>query len=294
MKASGGTMWAYITPWLQSVTVTGFAIAVGFLYRDFLLKWLYRRVEHQFTERIEKHKSDLRISEQEIQVRLASNQKQIETLYGTTLALSSGRQSAADKRRLEAIERVWKSAIGLSKASGAMKFLEPLNFDEVFKAGPSDLAKIGKMYEMLDRTVGASKSMEQKELPLLSEERPFVGINVWACYSAYHALIIHGVLVMSLLSRNLLNPKFFNFDAIRDVVKKVLPHQANGIDEHGITYCYMCAPEILDALLRAVQEDLEGKHLDEAAVARVNGIMEAARKATAKIEEVRKEASTGQ
>jgi hypothetical protein len=130
-------MWTYITPWLQSATVTGIALTVVFLCRDFFLKWLYRHFEHRFAERIEKYKSALRISEQEIQVRLASNQKQIETLYGTTLALSSGRQSAVDKRRIEAIERVWKSATGLSKASGAMRFLEPLNFDKIWLSAVS-------------------------------------------------------------------------------------------------------------------------------------------------------------
>lgn len=285
-------MWAYLTPWLQSITVTGVAVALGFFYRDFLLKWLYRQVEHQFAERIEKFKSDLRVSEQEIQVRLAANQKQIETLYGTTLALSSGRQSAVDKRRLEAVERVWKSAVVLSKASGALKFLESLKFEEVLKAAPHELTKIGEMYSVLDKTVGASKLLEGKEqLMLLNEERPFVSESVWAYYSAFHALITHGVLVMSLLSKNMLDPKFFKFDAILDVIKKVLPHQAANIDKYGVTYCYMCASEILDALLRAVQDDLDGKHQDAAAATRVKGIMEAAHKAMASTDAVRNEAS---
>jgi len=88
------------------------------------------------------------------------------------------------------------------------------------------------------------------------------------------------VLVMSLLSKNMLDPTFFKFDAIRDVIKKVLPHQATGIDAHGITYCYMCASELLDALLQAVRNDLEAKHLDAADVARAKTIMDAVHKAS--------------
>lgn len=281
-------MWTFLTQWaLSSFSVAGTLIVLGFLYRDLLLKWLYRRVEHDFSERIEIIKSGLRKHEQEMQSHLSGNQKRIEALYGTVLALSSERQSTLDKRRIEAVERIWKSAVSHSTASASLKLLEPLKFEELQKSSPSDLTKIGKMYELLGTTFGVANLAETDDrLRLASEERPFVSVTVWANYSAFHALIIHGVMMMTLLSKNAFDPKFVNIDQIRDVIKKVLPHHGGNIDTHGISYCYLCAPELLDALLLAVQQDLEGKHQDAADVARANEILKAVYNLNASIGEI--------
>lgn len=55
----------------------------------------------------------------------------------------------------------------------------------------------------------------------------------------------------------------------------MLPHHAKGIDEHGITYCYMCIPELLDALLGALQRELDGKSQDADDLQRATSLMKA-------------------
>lgn len=86
---------------------------------------------------------------------------------------------------------------------------------------------------------------------------------------------MHSTLLVSVMGRGLFDERYFNFQSIKDVVKKALPHQAAGIDEHGITYCYMCSQEVLDALLTAMQGDLEGNAQDAAELRRCKELMDA-------------------
>jgi hypothetical protein len=128
-------------------------------------------------------------------------------------------------------------------------------------------------------------SLDAKEFSSIQEERPFVGSAVWAYYSAYNSIIFHAAMLVSVMSKELFNEKYFNFQSIKDVVKKVLPHQATRIDEHGITYCYMCSQELLDALLTAIQGDLEGKAQDAAELQRCKEVMDAVAQANGEMAE---------
>jgi hypothetical protein len=203
----------------------------------------------------------LRVSEQGVQAELQAKQRQIDALNASAMSARSGRQALVEKRRLEATERIWAAAVRVSSQAIVPRMLENFNLEEVLKTKGADSEKVTKLFKFLDDAFRVTVFIRTPGQTATMEERPFVSAGVWAYYSAYSAVILNALLLVSALSQDL-ERNYFKFDSIRDVVKQALPHHAANIDEHGITYCYMCASELLDNLLAAVQSDLEGKVRD--------------------------------
>ena len=187
-------MWGLFAQWMPSITLAAGVAVIGFIYREAVAKWFVLRMSHHFSEKLEMLKSELRHSEQDIQAQLQSKQKQIDVLYGTTMSARAGRQSAIEKRRLDAIERVWKAATRLSGMVGTSKMLEPLNLDLFFKAMGEDADKRTKLFAVLDKTLGASQFLESKGVggssrgaPLCQSGSMDILLHIQFHYNALHA-----------------------------------------------------------------------------------------------------------
>jgi hypothetical protein len=250
-----------ITNWIPTITTAGVLACVGFIYRETLGRYLAHAVAGHFADQLAKLNSDLRRTELTWQSDLQARQRQIDALHASVTSSRSGRQTLIDKRRLEATQLVWKAAVRLSFKEVVLRTLENVNIEVVLKSSGAEIRKHKAFFETLDTALGATDFSKQAAESAIREEQPFVSLPVWAYYSAYSAVIMNGVLFISLLNKGL-DPKYLKLHSIQDVVKKVLPHQAVGIDDHGITYCYMCSTELLDKLLAAIQDDLEGKVQD--------------------------------
>ncbi|WP_271570440.1 hypothetical protein [Bradyrhizobium sp. CCBAU 11386] len=95
-----------IVPWISLAVSLATPLAI-FTGRNWLKARIEKGVQHGFDRKIEQMRADLRESEERLKSSLRDKEGEIATLRSTVLAGSSGRQALLDKRRFEAVEKVW-------------------------------------------------------------------------------------------------------------------------------------------------------------------------------------------
>jgi hypothetical protein len=118
-----------VDSWLSILSIclsVGLPIAI-FIARHWLLARITKSVQHTFDVQIERLRAELREKEAEISA-----------LRNTVLSGSANRQSLLDKRRFEAVEKVWAAVNDLGELQGTSKnsFYSP----DATKLPPNDSA----------------------------------------------------------------------------------------------------------------------------------------------------------
>jgi len=115
-----------LAPWVM--------LAGLFLGRHWLVARIEKGVQHGFDRRLEELRAELRQSEERLKSTLRDRENEIALLRNTVLAGSASRQSLLDKRRFEAVERVWTAVNNLAGNLRLLsEFMARLNVDEMGK-----------------------------------------------------------------------------------------------------------------------------------------------------------------
>jgi hypothetical protein len=235
-------------------------------FREALGKYIARFVQHRFDERIEKLKSDLRLSEEKFAADLRANQQQLRSLADVTLSLRSSRQAALDARRLQAVEKLWAAKIATDRMIMAARLVSSLNMDEMFKVAETGDPKISKFAGMLDQMTGLDLKKDAIPASALTEQ-PFLPPKVWVIFSAYQSIIVTSVLFLKALADGA--SKFLNKeDLLKPTMLLALPEYKDYIEKYGFSGYYHLLEVLNKKLLQAITEMLEGRDLDDATLKR--------------------------
>src|SRR5262245_59053502 len=90
------------------------AVALWFS-RHWWLAWITRSVQHDFDTRLEQLRSELRGNEERVKSELRDNEAEFAALRTSVLSGSNNRQSLLDKRRFDAVEKIWVSVNELGR-----------------------------------------------------------------------------------------------------------------------------------------------------------------------------------
>jgi hypothetical protein len=189
--------------WIPAVTIPAVIAGAAWLYRETVGRYLAQAIGGHFAEKLARLTSELHRSEQTLQTELQAKQRQIDALYASVAAARSGRQTLIEKRRLDAIERIWKAAVRISFKSTVPRMLEGVKLEVMLKATGSDREARTRFFKVLDDALGATAFTQSPNQAPTMEERPFVSPVVWAYYSAYNSVVLHAVLLVSAMSRGL-------------------------------------------------------------------------------------------
>jgi hypothetical protein len=187
------------------------------------------------------------------------------------------RQSLLDKRRLDAVERVWSAINELAPFKGVSALMASINFEAAAKETPRD-PKLRQFFEMISRT----------QVPDLAnfkhtarDEQPFVSPLAWAYFSAYQTIVLSSYMRAKVLELGIENPgRLLNIDHVKGVLKAALPHQSEFIDKYDPVAYHYLLDELEKSLLGELQKMLRGEDQDEAGIAHAARIMEMVKKAT--------------
>lgn len=136
-----------------------------------------------------------------------------------------------------------------------------LNYDAIAKQ-----VRDPKIQQFLN-TIDTTGSDTQNLKSIARDERPFVPEITWACFSAYITLLTFNLVRYKTLKLGIEEPqKFFNTENVKSILKAVLPHQTQFIDEsEDAGAYYYLLDEIETNLLNELRRILDGKEADIAA-----------------------------
>lgn len=259
-----------LTAWIPTA-ITVILGGGAFVGRHWIKAGIEKSIQHKFNAEIETLRAEFRKSEEEFKSNLRSKEMEISALRDGVLSGRLNRQALADKRRLEAVERVWTAVTELWPHKGVSASMAVINFDAAAKRAPQD-PRLRSVFE----TIGGQMPEEFPQ-DLAQQERPFISLIAWALFSAYIAVLAYSHMRLTVLKLGIDDAaKLINDEHIKNLLKKALPHQDQYIDTIDSGIYHYLLDELEENLLVELKNMLEGKDIDEASIARSAEIMSAA------------------
>lgn len=267
------TRTSWMIEWLPLIIIIILG-AIGLFARNWIKAWATKPVEHRFDRKLEAIRAEFRESEEKLKSNLRLRESELSALRDGVLSGRANRQALLDKRRLEAIDRVWAAIVALAPYKNIASSMAIINIEEVEKVAPTD-PKVRAVFQMIGSLAPPAKSSAS---PTMSE-RPFISPLAWAYYSAYSSVVLGAYLQAKAFEFGLgKSSKIFNKEHVKDLLKAALPHQTAFIDEHGASAGYFLLDMIEELLLSELKKILEGKDLDEKEMIQAKSILEMAGK----------------
>jgi hypothetical protein len=263
-------MWGVDWVGLISIAISvGTPIAI-FLSRNWFKARIEKGIQHHFDVQIERVRADLRQSEERFKSDLRDKEAEIATLRSNVLAGSASRQALLDKRRFEAVEKVWSAVNDFAQLKALSSTMALLNFKAIAKE-----ANNPKMQQFLS-IIGAGTPDPAKIKNVARDERPFLPELAWAYFNAYTMILMGSFLRYKVLTIGIDDPEnLLKADGVKSILKAALPHHTKWIDESDPAAYHYLLEEIESNVLAELRKILEGKEADQAAAARAKAIMDA-------------------
>jgi hypothetical protein len=236
-------------------------------------KWIEvnveKRIQHKFDEKLAATESKLRAREAEISA-----------LREMVLSGTAQRRAVVDKRRIEAVERLWIALTRLAPLAIVSNYMVHIDFEHASKRTPHE-PNLRKFFDII-----ANKNLVttlDKEQPAIHEQ-PFLSPLAWAYYSAYSAIVIGAYMQARLLAEGVEEPsKLLKKEPLRELLKVALPDQAEFIEGQDPAFFHFLLDELKDRLLAELKKMLDGEDSDAAAFVQARRITEKVREVEAQI-----------
>jgi hypothetical protein len=223
-----------------------------------------KSIQHRLDERLEATKSDLRAKEAEISA-----------LREMVLSGTAQRKALVDKRKLEAVERIWASLTRLAPFVAVSRSMRSINLAHAAKRTPQE-PKLRHFFDVIAKP--SLVDSFDKDHPAIHEQ-PFLTPLAWAYYSAYQSILMGAYTTARVLAEGVEEPeKLLRRDNAKGLLKAILPHQSEWIDSNDPSAYDYLLDEIKDLLLLELRKALEGQDAEREAVEQAKRIAEQMRK----------------
>jgi hypothetical protein len=255
--------------WASLLLAVATPIAL-FACRSWIIARITKGVQHEFDVKLEKFRATLKTSEEQLKSGLREKEAEISTLRNTVLSGSANRQTLLDKRRFEAVEKIWTAVNDFAPLKSLYQMTTDLNYDALARRVGE--AKIQQFLSTIDTTVQNQENLTS----VARDERPFVPELTWAFFSAYSTLLTFNLIRFKTLKLGIENPQeFLNTEHVKNILKAALPHRAQFIDEFDAGAYYHLLEEIETNLLSELRKILEGKETDQNSLKQAKDILSA-------------------
>lgn len=248
------------TEWRTAVTATivGNALLAVLVYVSSTLfkSTIEHSIRGKFDTDIENLKGDIHRREVLLHDELNKKGEQISDIRAGALSNLARRYESLDKRRLEAIERIWVSVIDLGKRRSCVEFSRSIKMDYAIDAA----AKKDEMGEKIRKfastiwNISGLDKIADTEIP--DKERPFVPPLVWALFSAYRLVMGYPVAQLAAMRTGVGSQLLADPKPMLDLIKAALPNKIAFIDKYGVSGLPFLVDELENAILAAIQNSL--------------------------------------
>jgi hypothetical protein len=263
-----------------SAIVSGIILVVRTLVTSAVERAVHRRSEQS----LETFRAELRRSEEIWKGELRVAEAETAALRDSILSGRGQRQALLDKRRIEAVERLWGYVGELAPFRALAMTLAVFKLAEAAKLASTD-PRIQKMMDDLTKSMAPEKLGQTGNA---SNERPFLSPLAWAYFSAYVTVIAFYFAYGKLIAVGLEGgDRLIDEDNLRKTLVAALPAYREFIEE-GDSHSYVNLLEILEnSLLAELRRSLEDTTVDEQRLQQAQVIMAAVKEGAEQAERAR-------
>ena len=121
--------------WIPTLITILMAVCI-FIGRNRLKTRVERGVQYRIDEKLETIRADMRGAEEQFKNELRGEESEISALRDAVLSGRAQRQTLLDKRRLDAVERVWAAVMGLTPYRIVASMSASINLKQAIKEAP--------------------------------------------------------------------------------------------------------------------------------------------------------------
>ena len=181
-----GLMGSTAPAWVSWVSLAlAIASPIALLgFRTWIVAWITKGVEHDFNVKLENLRATLKTSEDQFRSDLRVKETEIDALRNTVLSGSAGRQALLDKRRFEAVEKIWTAVNDFAQLRALAQSMAGLNLE--FITANVRNQKMQQFLSMIDELIAPDPRTLKN---VARDERPFVPEITWAYFSAFSTVL---------------------------------------------------------------------------------------------------------
>jgi hypothetical protein len=242
-----------------------------------------------FNEQIERVRSELRRNEEQFKADLQGKEAQISALRNSVLSGSANRQALADKRRLEAVEKVWIAVNDFAMLKSLAQTMALLNFDKI--AERADDPKMQTFLQM----VGGGVELDTSLKNVARDEEHFLPELAWAYFEAYKTILYSALARYKVLRLGEKDAgRYLSTGGPKKILKAAVPHHADWIENNEPSAYYYLLEEVQKLLLTELRKIIDGQASDRDAAQRAKDIIDAINNVQQEEDRLKAETATSQ
>lgn len=272
------------TDWIPAISTSSVLTVIGVIVGTYYKAKVEKGIQHNFDEKLEALKAQLRRDEEQLKADLHERDDEIAALRSGALSGMASRQAALDKRRLEAIEKVWSAVIDRWQWKNLAKMVGPLKMDVTITAASQqneEGRKIRELAEIIWKTSGLNDDNLKPITEYIDKERPFLSPMTWALFSVYRQVLNLPAFQVMIMRTGVDQKIIADTKPILDMVRVALPHYSDYLDQFGTSGLSLLIDDLEERLLGEIVASLESTASDDKTVAQAAAILKAVQKVAA-------------
>jgi cell division protein FtsB len=267
--------------WAPAITSSTVLAVLGFLAGTYYRAKVEKTVQHRLDRQLEEPRAKLRTEEESLRADLRSKEDQIAALRSGMLSGITQRQAGLDKRRLEALERLWAATVSRSRLKILSQMASAIEMEKAIEMAAQQSPEALGIREFADVIWKASGAESYTADTLADNERPFLQPLTWALFSAYRQVLTLPVAQIAAMRTGVGGKLLADPKPILELVKSALPHQSSFVDSNGTVALPYLVNELEEKLLTEITADLERRHSDSKNLQQASDILKAVTQAAA-------------
>ncbi len=248
-------IFGFIIKYSSAFVVLGSVLAFfGWVVR----KYVGELVRIKFESALEEIRSKIRKEEEEYKVKLKIDELVSAAIANNAVGVMLKRGDLLQVRRMESAEKIWEAVLEFRKYKILNEFAKRIKLREALEEvgkDNSDSEGIKQMAEVVLQIAGLDNLHPESSVESI---RIYTPPYLWALFSVYMRAIVTPAIMLQAIKRGVPAKYIKKETGTAELVKKVLPHQAELIDKNGEEYIVFLIDEIEEKILNEIIRILIG------------------------------------
>ena len=229
-----------------------------FISKNIIIEFIKNSIKYDYDKKIENLKDEIK-----------SNESEILALRSSALSGMAEKQKILYAKRVEVIEKLWQSVVGIMPAKTISMMMQNIDYNEWSKRAKND-TELQKAFVLMVDNVFKLEDFNKFDI---SHLRPFLTPIIWAYFQSYRTILAHDLTKLSLIKMGQHIPKIDDNDHILKLLYKSLPEYSESIEKYKSLSCYSYLEVLEDKMLIEIQNILDGLEVNKQSVQKANEIL---------------------